>query len=350
MDKFNFGNKICELRTQQKLTQKQLASYLGVSDKAVSKWENGEALPRVATMKALAECLGTTYSDLLSDDNEAKTYPPYELYYRKALDKAKFSIENSFGLLKINTVVSSLTLIAFAVLYFFPTREKGNFLNTWVVGACLGMIFIIDIIISRSLLIKMKQVEKISLFDLLKPEILTAISTLLIFATVFLSSSYKKYLFSVSVYLAVSLLFQCFTYICIHTKCKIPQFICRNISYIFVFSVGLIGVLFFSNYCIDSLLLFQKIILSAPEYSKIFLNEFIITLVFWVFAVLSLLLFNTMSTSVASYVFIRDNPKNIWELDSKKIETKLNKILSVILIIVFALFVFLCFTVIFTIT
>ena len=51
MDKYTFGNKLYKLRTESNLTQKDLANILGVSDKAVSKWETGEAMPRVKTLK-----------------------------------------------------------------------------------------------------------------------------------------------------------------------------------------------------------------------------------------------------------------------------------------------------------
>ena len=41
MDSIQIGNLISRLRREQGLTQKELASLLGVSDKAVSKWERG---------------------------------------------------------------------------------------------------------------------------------------------------------------------------------------------------------------------------------------------------------------------------------------------------------------------
>lgn len=41
MEKYDFGNKLYEYRTQKGLTQKELGKLLGVTDKAVSKWETG---------------------------------------------------------------------------------------------------------------------------------------------------------------------------------------------------------------------------------------------------------------------------------------------------------------------
>ena len=45
MNDYTFGNKIYQLRNQLKLSQSELAKLVGVSNKAVSKWENGKAKP-----------------------------------------------------------------------------------------------------------------------------------------------------------------------------------------------------------------------------------------------------------------------------------------------------------------
>lgn len=45
MNDFDFGNYLCGLREGRGLSQAQLAELLGVTDKAVSKWENGRAKP-----------------------------------------------------------------------------------------------------------------------------------------------------------------------------------------------------------------------------------------------------------------------------------------------------------------
>lgn len=70
MDRYKFGNSLCRLREGQKLTQGELAGLLNVSDKAVSKWENGQALPRMETLEKLAMVLHTSVEDLLSAGKE----------------------------------------------------------------------------------------------------------------------------------------------------------------------------------------------------------------------------------------------------------------------------------------
>ena len=61
---------IAKLRKENKLTQKQLAKYLGVTDKAVSKWERGLSCPDISLLSKLSYTLGVTTSELLSGEKE----------------------------------------------------------------------------------------------------------------------------------------------------------------------------------------------------------------------------------------------------------------------------------------
>ena len=64
MNDYRFGNYICALRRGRGMTQAQLAKQLGVSDKAVSKWENGRAKPTVNTLRRLAALFQVPMEDL----------------------------------------------------------------------------------------------------------------------------------------------------------------------------------------------------------------------------------------------------------------------------------------------
>ncbi len=60
------GLLIRQQRNLAGLTQKALAEELGVTDKAVSKWETGDGLPDIALLPRLARCLAVTVDELLS--------------------------------------------------------------------------------------------------------------------------------------------------------------------------------------------------------------------------------------------------------------------------------------------
>lgn len=66
MDKYKFGEFIYQKRKARGLTQDELGRRLGVTNKAVSKWEVGETLPDVTIIRKLAEELGVSVDELLT--------------------------------------------------------------------------------------------------------------------------------------------------------------------------------------------------------------------------------------------------------------------------------------------
>ena len=65
IDQIKIGSFIAERRKMKSLTQAQLAEKLGITDRAISKWENGRSLPDSAIMLELCEILEITVNDLL---------------------------------------------------------------------------------------------------------------------------------------------------------------------------------------------------------------------------------------------------------------------------------------------
>lgn len=62
------GDAIRALRERAKLTQRQLAEGLGVTDKAVSKWETGRGLPDISLVEPLARALDVSVAELFSGE------------------------------------------------------------------------------------------------------------------------------------------------------------------------------------------------------------------------------------------------------------------------------------------
>ncbi len=71
-----FAKNVATLRAERKMTQAQLASLLNYSDKAISKWERGEALPDVTVVKQIADTFGVTVDYLLKRDHAPEDYRP----------------------------------------------------------------------------------------------------------------------------------------------------------------------------------------------------------------------------------------------------------------------------------
>ena len=68
MNQEKIGKFIAECRKNKGLTQKQLADKLNITDRAVSKWENGRSLPDVMIMLDLCKELGISVNDLLNGE------------------------------------------------------------------------------------------------------------------------------------------------------------------------------------------------------------------------------------------------------------------------------------------
>ena len=68
MDQVKIGKFIAECRRNVNLTQMQLAEKLGITDRAISKWETGRSLPDSSIMLELCGILGITVNDLLSGE------------------------------------------------------------------------------------------------------------------------------------------------------------------------------------------------------------------------------------------------------------------------------------------
>lgn len=68
MNQIKIGEFIAEQRKLKKMTQAALAEKLGITDRAVSKWERGKGLPDVSLMLELCEILGITVNELLSGE------------------------------------------------------------------------------------------------------------------------------------------------------------------------------------------------------------------------------------------------------------------------------------------
>ena len=65
MDQIKIGRFIAERRKKASLTQMQLAEKLGITDKAISKWERGVAMPDTSIMLKLCDILGFSVNELL---------------------------------------------------------------------------------------------------------------------------------------------------------------------------------------------------------------------------------------------------------------------------------------------
>ena len=71
MNQTTIGSYIAQKRRAQNLTQEQLAEQLGVSNKTISKWENGKCMPDYSIIQTLCDALGVTLPELMDGEDAA---------------------------------------------------------------------------------------------------------------------------------------------------------------------------------------------------------------------------------------------------------------------------------------
>ena len=114
MDQIKIGRFISEKRRERGLTQAQLAEKLSITDRAVSKWENGRAMPDSSLMLDLCRHLGITVNDLLC--GEVVSMENYnEKLEQQLLEAIKQKEEADKRLLAIECVVGILSVVILIV-------------------------------------------------------------------------------------------------------------------------------------------------------------------------------------------------------------------------------------------
>lgn len=90
------GSFIAALRKEQHLTQEQFAEKLGVSNRSISRWENGSTLPDLSLMQSICQITGVTLGELLngarrdpSTERKDSIYLILSLWDREKLEKIK---------------------------------------------------------------------------------------------------------------------------------------------------------------------------------------------------------------------------------------------------------------------
>lgn len=117
MDQIKIGKFIASCRKARNMTQMQLAEKMGVSDRAVSKWETGKSMPDASIMQELCSELGITINDLFS--GEVVTMDNYKEEYEKNLiDMAQQKEQSDRSMLRLEVVIGCLSVFILLSLTF----------------------------------------------------------------------------------------------------------------------------------------------------------------------------------------------------------------------------------------
>ena len=79
MNQYVTGTMIKRLRENRKMTQQELAEKIGVSDKAISKWETGRGYPDISLIESLSDTLGVSVIELFSGEDVTNTNKTFNM-------------------------------------------------------------------------------------------------------------------------------------------------------------------------------------------------------------------------------------------------------------------------------
>ncbi len=138
MDQVKIGKLISECRKSVNLTQMQLAEKLGITDRAVSKWETGKAMPDTSIMLELCDVLGISVNELLSGEkinmeNNNQKNEQLLLDMAKELERKNKTIWSSMWAIMIVSIIALLAGL-FIAAFLIP---EGVWQLVTILGVCV---------------------------------------------------------------------------------------------------------------------------------------------------------------------------------------------------------------------
>lgn len=151
MDPKRIGIFICKRRKELGMTQKELAERLGITDRAVSKWENGRCMPDLSLLQPLSRILNVSINDLLSgeiiEENDYKKKSEENMISLTDMNRLRSFRFGFFGfyplavLLLIYSIVKNLEtagvlsiICAYSTaVYYFRYKTSGDVMSIIIV-------------------------------------------------------------------------------------------------------------------------------------------------------------------------------------------------------------------------
>lgn len=134
MNNLKIGTFLLQLREEKELTQEQVADFIGVTNRAVSKWETGEGLPNYQALLALSSLYGVTINEILNGE-KAIPYIPQGYVAPK-----KVNAQEDYDWANLLLSISSIVLFAVGIVVFLIMEMVHNILPGFIT---LGVSFVV---------------------------------------------------------------------------------------------------------------------------------------------------------------------------------------------------------------
>ena len=146
MNQEKIGKFIAVCRKEKGYTQTMLAENLGITDRAISKWENGRSMPDSSIMLELCKLLEIDVNELLTGERlDMSNYK--EIAEDNLLELAKREEQNNKRLLSLEWVIGYLCSVSFLIMIFAASFAVENMwwrivlIGVGFIQFIIGMIF-----------------------------------------------------------------------------------------------------------------------------------------------------------------------------------------------------------------
>ena len=151
MDQMKIGKFIAALRKEKNMTQEQLGEKLGVTNKTISRWENGNYMPDVEMLSLLSKEFGVSINEIISGERitteNFKEAADNNLV--TALDNSSFTLKEKIAFFKkkwlhehIATIVLCIiTWIGLVVMLALKLRGRNAYALLGAISSTLGILF-----------------------------------------------------------------------------------------------------------------------------------------------------------------------------------------------------------------
>ncbi len=168
MDQEKIGRFIANCRKECNLTQEQVAEKLGVSNKTVSRWENGNGFPDVSLLQPLCELLNISVNELLlgekiPEDNYRKKVEENTI---RILEECRFSLESG-RYFKNTEETINLSFFGIVAIVFIILKLTGTITWSWLwvlsplwIGLILCAVIVTVVLIIMKIVMKNKNWQK----------------------------------------------------------------------------------------------------------------------------------------------------------------------------------------------
>ena len=149
MDQIKIGKFIAECRKKNNFTQMQLAEKLNITDRAISKWENGKAMPDSSIMLELCNELKISVNELLSGEMiEMNNYN--EKLEQNLIDMVKQKEESDKRILAMEIAMGDISIIIFLILVMIASLiEMQDWVRLLIIIPSTIFVFIVCLLLLR---------------------------------------------------------------------------------------------------------------------------------------------------------------------------------------------------------